>query len=113
VPADDLRHRILAGYRGRQFRFAKYKPPSVEWDHDHCDVCSARLAEMVHPDIHTYGYVHLIRWEPSAVPELVRQARKAGMYCTEQPTVDGCTQRWICPDCFDQYREEFDFKVEA
>jgi hypothetical protein len=29
--------------RGRTFRYRRYESPSAAWDHDHCELCVAKL----------------------------------------------------------------------
>lgn len=60
----------------------KYHPPSAQWDHDHCEFCWAKFMEIQHPETLTEGY------------------------CTEN------SYRWICDNCFNDFKEQFGFAVK-
>jgi hypothetical protein len=66
---------------GAVLRFRKYVQPRKDWDHDHCEGCWAKFMESGSPDVLTEGYV------------------------TED------SNRWICPDCFRDLREEMEWRL--
>ena len=61
--------------------FATYRAPSPEWDHDHCEFCWAMFTEL-------------------SVPEALKEG-----YTTDDE------YRWICPQCFKDFRERFRFML--
>jgi hypothetical protein len=80
---DDWRQNGQDRYlRGAGFRWRAYRAPSPSWDHDHCEFCSLKLAELG-PDVLTHG------WQ------------------TEDE------YRWVCGDCFEEFRTRFGFVVLA
>jgi hypothetical protein len=80
--ADDWR---LAGQErylaGAFLRWTDWQPPRSEWDHDHCEFCWAKFARPEVPDTLQAGYATLDRY------------------------------RWVCPECFSDFRERFGWKV--
>jgi len=67
--------------KGVVLRKRKYKQSSPSWDHDHCEFCFGKFMEKKGKDILNEGYV----------------------------TQDG--KRWICRDCFEDFKESFEWKV--
>lgn len=65
------------------FHWETYRKPSAEWDHDHCDFCWAKFMEEDYPDVLHEGYT----------------------------AEDGL--RWVCKQCFDDFKERFRFRVQA
>ncbi len=59
----------------------KYARYSEKWDQDHCEFCSAKFMVEDYPDVLHEGY------------------------CTENQ------YRWICQKCFEDFKEQFDWKV--
>lgn len=68
---------------GVKLRRAKWNAPRPEWDHDHCDFCWARFMSDPLPGVLQEGYT----------------------------TEDG--HHWICPTCFNDFREHFGWQIEA
>lgn len=58
-----------------------YTNDCEEWDHDHCEFCSAKFMEASNKDVLNEGYV------------------------TED------TQRWICKECFEDFRDEYQWLI--
>ena len=58
----------------------KYKKYREDWDHDHCEFCSAKFSEDI-PDTFNEGYTTLDNY------------------------------RWICENCFNDFKEKFNWKV--
>lgn len=71
--------------RGVSFEWRCYEAPSPTWDHDHCEFCGAKFMELDHPEILREGWA------------------------TPDPTAPGCF-RWVCNDCFRDFREELDLQ---
>ncbi|MCI0376788.1 MAG: hypothetical protein L0215_04210 [Gemmataceae bacterium] len=71
--------------RGAVFRWEEYVAPSEVWDHDHCAFCGQKFMEVDDPGIHRFGYV-----------------------CYSQ-----VQEWWVCRDCFEDFREELDLRVES
>jgi hypothetical protein len=67
--------------RGSVLYFRKYKRFSEDWDHDHCEACWAKFMEIASAEILTEGYA------------------------TED------NYRWICPQCFQDLKEEMHWKL--
>jgi hypothetical protein len=61
-------------------RWAEYKAPRPDWDHDHCEFCWDKFMQG-RTDTLTEGYA----------------------------TTDG--RRWVCKQCFEDFKQEFGFKV--
>jgi hypothetical protein len=66
--------------KGVTFRRKKYRAPSKEWDHDHCDACWAKFAEFDGPGILHVGLATTAEWKL------------------------GEDHNWICPKCFIELR---------
>ncbi len=61
--------------------FKKYTQYSPDWDHDHCEFCSVKFMEEGNSDCHHYGYVTCNNY------------------------------RWICTQCFEDFKEMIDWKI--
>jgi hypothetical protein len=61
--------------------YRKYSQPREDWDHDHCEFCGAKFMESGGPEILKAGYV----------------------------TDDD--YRWICQQCFADFKGEFNWVV--
>ena len=83
VPADDWRRRGQERYlMGATFKRTPWSSARRGWDHDHCAFCGTKLASAEIPDAMHEGY---------GTPDLYH---------------------WVCPRCFEDFREEFRW-VEA
>ncbi len=111
-PSDDWRYDNLKCLQGRTFRYAKYKAPTSDWNHDHCNGCWATFAEFDGTDIFHDGYVSAKPYEPAPEPEFIIQAKKQGMHCIPAPVVDGFTLHWVCAQCFEDFRSALRLKLE-
>jgi hypothetical protein len=70
--------------------FGRYRQPSENWDHDHCEFCWATFAD---PEYRaSQGY---------KTPEDVL---KEGYHTQDE-------YRWICNSCFEDFQEMFKWKV--
>ncbi len=78
APADDWRRQGQERYLvGIALKRMPWSSRSPSWDHDHCEFCQTKFASSVFPDALHEGY----------------------------GTVD--LYRWVCPECFEDFREEF------
>ena len=62
--------------------WAEWHKPRPEWDHDHCEFCFAKFMEESCPEALHAGYT----------------------------TPDN--YRWICPTCFEDFREQFGWELK-
>jgi hypothetical protein len=101
----------LERLRGLMFRFAKYRPPSADWDHDHCDGCWAKFALFDAPEILHSGYFTItqICGQPTKEPEFIQQARESGHKVLAKPD----TKEWVCPKCFHAFRKTMAWKLKS
>ena len=80
---DDWRRQGQEMYlKGATLSFKKYTAQGESWDHDHCEFCGAKFMETGNGEILTEGYV------------------------TEN------NYRWICQQCFDDFKGEYAWKLE-
>jgi len=104
----------LRHMEGSTFRLARYEAPSDEWDHDHCSACWAKFAEFDGPEIEHEGYctnVPVSEWvDPPSPP--IHDGVNRGIF-VRQPSSGGFAQNWVCGRCFEDFREELGFKIEA
>ena len=96
----------LRPLKGLTFRLRRYEAPNPEWDHDHCYGCWAKFAEVDASDILHVGYFTTVLAQQSPDPSIT------GLTCLKEPTPDGFALRWICGECFEEFREVLDFTVE-
>lgn len=83
---DDWRLRGQETYlAGRTLAWRSWTSPRPDWDHDHCDFCWDEISDR-------------------PVDEHVR-------YNSAWVTSDD-TYHWICPECFEDFRQRFAWKVE-
>lgn len=69
--------------KGVDLFLRRYVPASPHNDHDHCEFCGAKFMTGDVPGALNRGYT----------------------------TADG--HRWICPDCFEDFRELFQWRIPA
>jgi len=109
---EDWRYSNIYHLEGLTFTLAKYNAPSEEWDHDHCNGCWAKFADFDGADILHEGYVTAIPYEETPEPEFITQCKEQGMHCVAQPNIGGFELHWVCPRCFEDFRELWGFKLE-
>jgi hypothetical protein len=68
------------------FSFRPYRRWSSEWDHDHCEGCTAGFSEDHPADLHE-------GWATTPEYEL------------------GAEYSWVCDECFERFRDELDWRV--
>lgn len=80
--ADDrLKHLATQPYlKGVAFRRMAYRPYREGWDHDHCVGCWAKFAEHG-PEVLTEGYTTTADYQ------------------------HGAHYEWVCPACFEDFRQ--------
>lgn len=66
---------------GVTLKYKRYSPPSEQWDHDHCEFCTKKFMQSDQPDIEPEGYT----------------TEKKG--------------RWICKECFNDFKDLFSWEV--
>jgi hypothetical protein len=108
---------VLRPYRGFVFRRQLYTQRSVEWDHDHCDGCMATFAEHeCEPNRPFYkeGWVTLlpVKHRPLNEDDAIAKFRSAGHIIVPAPKFHGFQLTWICPECFEAFREELALRVD-
>lgn len=62
---------------GAKLKHMPWCSKKPSWDHDHCEFCSVKITSLNIPDALQEGY---------ATPDLYH---------------------WVCPQCFEDFREEF------
>jgi hypothetical protein len=67
--------------QGATLSWKRYVKPSAAWDHDHCEFC----------------------WEKFMEAETLEQTVQAGYVTADD--------RWICPQCFADFAELFEWTV--
>jgi hypothetical protein len=67
---------------GVALHWSRWTRPYERWDHDHCEFCWAKFMEEDYPEVLHYGYA------------------------TEDK------YRWICEQCFSDFKSKFDWRVE-
>jgi hypothetical protein len=99
----------LERLRKSKFSFADYAAPTAEWDHDHCEGCSAKFALIQEAGVLRRGYftIYPIRSERSPEPEIIRQARESGQEVLKKPD----DKLWVCPECFEAFQVRLDWKL--
>ena len=90
---------------GLLFQLRKYEAPTKEWDHDHCVGCWAKFSEVDRPDFLHEGYF-------TTVPDTEQPAgNEPGEECLREPTPSGFALRWVCRECFEEFRDVLGFRV--
>ena len=68
--------------KGATLQFKTYLKYRENWDHDHCEFCQAKFMEKENPNTLHKGYTTLDDYY------------------------------WICPQCFDDFKVMFEWKVD-
>ena len=89
--------------RGLTFERKVWKQVSLEWTHDHCKICDAQIREHPLNGDYSEGYVAYTAAEPSLPMSY------EGWKFIPAPLDQNRSAHWICPDCFNQFRERFDW----
>ena len=96
----------LGRLRSLTFRLRRYEAPTPDWDHDHCYGCLAKFSEFDGDDIQHEGYFTTVPAQESS------HADVAGLTCVGEPTPGGLAFRWVCRECFEEFREALGFAVD-
>jgi hypothetical protein len=86
--------------RGAELVLKRYRVHREEWEHDHCAFCWAKFVD---PD-RSPETGRLVDEQP----DLLTQG-----YTTTASHPDGAGYHWVCPTCFDDFRERFGWRLEA
>ena len=80
---DDWRRQGQENYlKGITLSFRKYGPQKEGWNHDHCEFCGAKFMDTSDANSFSEGYTTSNNY------------------------------RWICRQCFDDFKAEYEWKVE-
>lgn len=69
--------------KGCTFIYKKYKKYRDDWEHDHCEFCSAKFKDVDADDVLRYGY-----------------STKNDYW-------------WVCEKCFEDFKDRFGFNIET
>jgi hypothetical protein len=95
----------LKSLEGLPFQPRRYEAPTEEWDHDHCVGCWATFSELDRPDFLHEGYFTSVPDTESPEPKF------DGMRCIPEPTASGFAYRWVCRECFNEFRDVLGFRA--
>lgn len=70
--------------KGKILKKKKYIKPRQDWDHEHCEFCWQKIAE-----------------EKDQIKNSID-----GAYCDES------TDRWVCPVCYEDFKNDFCWKID-
>ncbi|MEQ9616670.1 MAG: hypothetical protein RLN60_01405 [Phycisphaerales bacterium] len=73
--------------QGCRFEWRQYSAPSPEWDHDHCEFCWAKF--------------------------MVGANAPADALSEGYRTMALETERWVCRQCFEDFKDEFGFTANS
>lgn len=99
--------------KGSVFRFAKYAPPSPQWDHDHCAGCWKKFTEAESPESEHTGYVVALPAKEAEETDFLKRCREQGMRVVGYPTKGGMALHWVCAECFEEFKQVLEWKVES
>jgi hypothetical protein len=94
---EDWRLRGQQAYlHGIRLRWRRYGAWSATWDHDHCDFCWAKFipAELVDDHREASQDEHRLLSEG---------------YTTTSEYERGADYVWVCSDCFNDFKDQFDW----
>jgi hypothetical protein len=76
-----------------------YRAYSGQWEHDHCEFCTAKFMDAAYSEAHsTFIEEH---------PEVLTEG-----YATTADGRHGADYYWICPRCFDDFAGAFEWRVQ-
>lgn len=107
----DGRYLFVRHLQGLTFTRRAWVQPSPEWDHDHCPGCSATICNCGDPKHLREGFVALVPEPLDEKPkaEANKPAGSGGLVIW-QPAVGGFVERWLCPSCFERYKDLLDLR---
>jgi hypothetical protein len=88
---------------GARLRWTRYRPPTDDWDHDHCALCWAKFMDREDVDAVREGYLFRPAPDPAILPEEERTKFHHGHRIVRAPTDD----EWICATCFADFAGHF------
>src|SRR6266699_2571982 len=103
----------LKRLEGLTFELRRWETPLDSWDHDHCHGCWAKFGELDGPDILHVGYCTTVPAAGLPVSEFIAISAEHGLKCVREPISGGFAFRWVCRDCFDEFRSVLGFKERA
>ncbi len=80
------------GLHDADWHLVTWQRPRPSWDHDHCRICLRRIAEI------EYG-------DPDAIQEAYEHVYPP------QPGDEEKRNEWLCRDCFEKYKREFNWRA--
>jgi len=92
-----------AWMHGARLRWARYKQPTADWDHDHCALCGAKFMDRDEVDVLREGYVFQPDSDPTVLSEPQRTSFHDGQRIVSAPTGN----EWICATCFSDFEAHF------
>ena len=95
----------LKRLEGLVFTLRAYQALTEEWDHDHCVGCGAKFSEVDRLDAQREGYMTSV---PDTEPA---ETLLPGVSCIREPTPGGFALRWVCRECFAEFRDVLGFRV--
>ena len=84
--------------RGARLTWRRYQAMSAQWEHEHCDFCWATFLDANYSPKHG----ELMEADPEVLP---------GGYTEAPGGAEPAWEHWICPACFADFREEFEWVV--
>lgn len=103
----ERRKAIGDSLRGLVFKLSPWSQSAKDWTHDHCELCNAQIRERPLEGDFSEGYV---TYTPSEAPS---PGSFEGWNFIPAPLDRGRSLHWICPDCFCQFHEYFEWKLGA
>ncbi len=86
---------------GAELVWRGYSAPTADWDHDHCVLCMAKIAQIASEDVLDAAYTDDV---PTTAPS---------------PRIDGYqsspagTRTWVCPTCASAYQRVFNWHLNG
>ena len=102
-----FKRRVGEALRGASFSYKQWKGLADYWTHDHCAMCVAQIRENPLDGDYADGYVH---YTPDGGPPRAPMQGHGVVFMPAPPEPEG-NATWVCPKCFAQFQEEFDWKV--
>ena len=101
----------LSRFKGKLFQASDYSAPSTDWDHVHCEGCTATFAEFDGPEILHSGYFTICESgiDDSKTPEFIVEMQEQGCEVMAKPDV----KSRICKECFQEYRAILNLRLET
>jgi hypothetical protein len=85
---------------GTRLVFTRYRAWSEQWEHDHCEFCSAKFMDPNYSEVH--------RRFISEHDDVLTEG-----YATADEHERGAGYHWVCPPCTSDFAEEFRWRIEG